>query len=88
MNIIWRVAGLALAAGLILFLVSLIVKVLLVALGVAVVVRVVGPRLMGSRAFGRFERTGWQSSQIISIDNPTYRSPMSSQSFERIIPIN
>ena len=88
MNIIWRVAGLALAAGLVLFLVSLLVKVLLVALGVALVVRVVGPRLMGGRAFGRFERNGWQSSQIISIDNPAYRSPMSVGSFERVIPIN
>ncbi|GAB3786841.1 hypothetical protein GCM10028818_50760 [Spirosoma horti] len=88
MNIIWRVAGLALVAGLILFLVSLLVKVLLVALGVALVVRVVGTRLMGGRAFGRFDRNDWQSSQIISIDNPTYRSPMSTGSFERIIPIN
>ena len=88
MNIIWRVAGLTLAAGLVLFLVSLLVKVLLVALGVAVVVRVVGTRLMGGRAFGRFDRNDWQSAQIISIDNPTYRSPMRTGSFERVIPIN
>lgn len=88
MNIIWRIAGLALAAGLVLFLVSLLVKVLLVALGVAIVVRVVGARLMGGRTFGRFDRNDWQSAQIISIDNPTHHSPMSSGRFERVIPIN
>lgn len=88
MNIIWRIAGLALAAGLVLFLVSLLVKVLLVALGVALVVRVVGARLMGGRALGRFDRNDWQSAQIISIDNPTHHSPMSSGRFERVIPIN
>lgn len=88
MNIIWRIAGVALVAGLVLFLVSLLVKVLLVALGVALVVRVVGARLMSGRAFGRFERGGWQSSPIISIDNPAYRSPMSIGRAERVIPIN
>ncbi|AUD02927.1 hypothetical protein [Spirosoma pollinicola] len=88
MNIIWRVAGVALAAGLVLFLVSLIVKVLVVGLGIALLARVVGPRLAGGRAFGRFGRGGWQSSQIISIDDPTYHSPMSRGRFERVIPIN
>ncbi|GAB4055487.1 hypothetical protein [Spirosoma litoris] len=86
MNIIWRVAGVALAVGLVLFLLTLIVKVLLVGLGLFLVVRVAGARLAG-RSFGRFERGGWQSSNIISIDNPTYRSPISVQRYERVIPI-
>lgn len=86
MNIIWRVAGLALAVSLALFLLSLILKVLLVALGIVLVVRVVGPRLAG-RFAGNLGRGGWQSSEIISIDNPTYRSPMHSPRFDRIIPI-
>lgn len=88
MHIIWRIAGLALAAGLVLFLVSLILKVLLVALGIGLLVRVAGARLAGGRAFGRFNRGGWQSSNIISIDNPAYRVPMSQPGFARIIPIN
>lgn len=86
MNIIWRVAGLALAAGLVLFLVSLLLKFLLVALGIVLLVRVVGPRLAG-RAFDRLGRGGWQSSDIISIDNPAYRSGGRSERYERIIPI-
>ena len=86
MNIIWRVAGLVLAVGLALFLLTLILKVLLIGLGAFLLVRVVGARLAG-RAFGRFDRGGWQSSDIISIDNPTYRSPMSLQRYERVIPI-
>lgn len=86
MNIIWRVAGLVLAVGLALFLLTLILKVLLVGLGAFLLVRVVGARLAG-RSFGRFDRGGWQSSDIISIDNPTYRSPMSIRSYERVIPI-
>ena len=86
MNIIWRVAGLALVAGLVLFLVSLLVKFLLVALGTVLLVRVVGPRLAG-RAFGPLGRGGWQSSDIISIDNPAYRSNGRSERYERIIPI-
>lgn len=88
MNIIWRIAGITLVAGLVLFLVSLIVKVLLVGLGVALVVRVAGARLMGGRAFGRFAHNGWHASPIISIDSPTYRSPMSIERADRIIPVN
>lgn len=86
MNIIWRVAGLALAAGLVLFLVSLILKVLLVGLAAFLLVRVVGGRLAG-RAFGQLGHGGWQSSDIISIDNPTYRSGGNRGRFERVIPI-
>ncbi|MVM37216.1 hypothetical protein GO730_05565 [Spirosoma sp. HMF3257] len=86
MNIIWRVAGLALAVGLALFLLTLILKVLLVGFGAFLLVRVVGAKLAG-RAFGRVERGGWQSSNIISIDNPTYRSAIPVRSYERVIPI-
>ncbi|GAB3012548.1 hypothetical protein [Spirosoma pulveris] len=88
MNIIWRIAGLALAAGLVLFLVSLLLKVLLVALGIALLARIVGSRLAGGRAFGRVRDGGWQSSTIISIDNPAYRAPVNQASYARIIPIN
>lgn len=88
MNMIWRIAGLALAAGLVLFLVSLLLKVLLVALGIGLLVRVVGSRLAGGRAFGRFNRGGWQASEIISIDSPGYRSPMNQPGYARIIPIS
>ncbi|MCX6216285.1 hypothetical protein [Spirosoma sp.] len=88
MNIIWRIAGLALAAGLVLFLVSLLLKVLLVALGIALLGRVVGSRLAGGRAFGRVKHGGWQSSNIISIDNPAYRMPINQASYARVIPIN
>ncbi|UFH52433.1 hypothetical protein [Spirosoma sp. KNUC1025] len=86
MNIIWRVAGVALVAGLALFLITLIVKVLLVGAGLFLLARVVGARLLG-RPFGPLGRGGWQSSEIISIDNPTYRTPMSQVSYERVIPI-
>ena len=83
---IWRVAGVALMAGLALFLISILLKLLLVALAVGLLVRVVGGRLMG-RFSGPAARVGWQQTEIISIDNPTYRSPMNRAGFERIIPI-
>jgi hypothetical protein len=86
MNIIWRVAGVALAVGLALFLLTLIVKVLLVGAGLFLLARVVGPRLAG-RAFGPIGRGNWQSSEIISIDNPAYRSGMKQPRFERVISI-
>ncbi|MFD2934286.1 hypothetical protein [Spirosoma flavum] len=87
MNIIWRVAGLALVVGLALFLLTLVVKILLVGLGLFLIVRVAGARLAG-RSFGQLGRGNWQSSDIISIDNPTYRSRVNSGSFDRIIPIS
>lgn len=86
MNIIWRVAGVALAVGLALFLLTLILKVLLVGAGLFLLARVVGPRLAG-RSFGPLGRGGWQSSDIISIDNPAYRSGVNRADFDRIIPI-
>ena len=86
MNIIGRVAGVALVAGLALFLITLIVKVLLVGAGLFLLARVVGPRLMG-RGFGPLGRGGWQQSNIISIDNPAYRSGVMRANYERIIPI-
>lgn len=87
MNIIWRVAGVALAVGLALFLITLIVKVLLVGAGLFLLARFVGPRLLGGRSFGPLGRGGWQPSTIISIDNPTYHSGVTRTSHERIIPI-
>ncbi|GAB2568290.1 hypothetical protein [Spirosoma areae] len=87
MNIIWRVASVALAVALALFLLTLIVKVLLVGAGLFLLARVVGPRLAG-RAFGRFGRGSWQSADIISIDNPAYRSGGNQRSLGRIISIS
>lgn len=84
---IWRVAGVALMAGLALFLISLLLKLLLIALGVGLLMRVVGGRL-ASRFFGPAARVGWQQTEIISIDNPIYRSAMNRAGSERIISIN
>lgn len=87
MKIIVRVLGVAVVAGLALFLLSLVVKFLLVAAGLFLLVRVVGPRLMG-RAFGRMERGGWHQSDIISIDNPDYRSAYTAGRFDRVISVS
>jgi len=87
MNIIWRVAGLALVVGLALFLLTLIVKILLVGAGLFLIVRVAGARLAG-HSFGQLGRGGWQQSNIISIDNPSYRSGASRGSYDRVIPIS
>ena len=84
---IWRVAGVVLAAGLALFLLSLLVKMLLIGAALFLLVRVVGARLIGRR-FGPLGPGNWASGNIISIDNPTYRSPMNQGGFGRIIPIS
>jgi hypothetical protein len=84
---IWRIAGVALMAGLALFLVTILLKLVLIASVGFLLIRVVGGRLMG-RAFGGLRQGGWQSTEIISIDNPAYRSPMSQRGFSRVIPIN
>ena len=72
---IWRIAGIALVAGLALFLITVLLKLLFVALAAALLIRVVGGQLMrrfaGPMLLGR-----GPSNHIISIDNPTYRSPM------------
>lgn len=87
MNIIWRIAGVAVVAGLALFLLSLVLKFLLIGMTLFLLVRVVGPRLMG-RAFGQMERGGWQRADIISIDNPGYYAGRSSGRFDRVIAIS
>ncbi|WP_080056622.1 hypothetical protein [Spirosoma aerolatum] len=86
MNIIWRIAGVALAVGLALFLLTLILKVLLVGAGLFLLARFVGPRLAG-RAFGPLERGRWQSTNIISIDDPAYRSNVAYPTYSRVISI-
>ncbi|GAB3988628.1 hypothetical protein GCM10028807_11700 [Spirosoma daeguense] len=86
MNIIWRVAGIALAVGLTLFLITLILKVLLIGAGLFLLARVVGPRLMG-RSFGPLRQGHWQSATIIAIDNPSYHTSANQPRFERVIPI-
>lgn len=88
MNIIWRIAGVAVVVGLVLFLLSLIVKFLLIGMGLFLLVRVVGPRLMGGRAFGRMERGGWHQADIIAIDNPGYHAGKSIGHFDRVIAIS
>ncbi|GAB3559179.1 hypothetical protein GCM10027577_51510 [Spirosoma fluminis] len=82
----YRVAGLALAAGLALFLLSVLIKLLLVTFAAVLVVRVVGGYIW-SRTAGSLGRGGWQSTNVIAIDNPAYRSPMSRVSVDRVIPI-
>lgn len=71
----------ALIAALALFLLSVLIKLLLVVGITLLLVRAVGMRLAGR--FGRPEgRMGWPSSAIISIDNPggyyrpMYRTPV------------
>ena len=84
---IWRVAGIALMAGLALFLVTLLLKLVLIVLATGLVIRVVGGRLAG-RFGGMGGRFGRVSTDIISIDNPTFRSPMNRAGFDRVIPIS
>lgn len=84
---IWRVAGVALVAGLALFLVFTLLKLLLIASVAFLLVRVVGGRLAG-RSFGGLGRGNWPSTDIISIDNPAYRSPMNRGGYDRVISIS
>ena len=85
---IWRVAGVALMAGLTLFLLSVLLKFLLIFGATALLVRVIGGQV-ARRFFGRMERRGWLSTDnVISIDNPTYRSAMNRGGFERVISIS
>ncbi|QKZ15259.1 hypothetical protein [Spirosoma sp. KUDC1026] len=87
--VIWRIAGIALVAGLALFLVSLLIKLVLVVLAVGLTLRIVGGYI-ASRFFGaQLGRGRWQQPQIISIDNPTpaYQAIPVTASYDRIIPI-
>lgn len=74
-------------AALALFLVFTLLKLLLIASVAFLAVRVVGSRLMG-RSFGRLGREGWPSNDIISIDNPAYRTSANRGRFDRIISIS
>ncbi|GAB4017342.1 hypothetical protein [Spirosoma koreense] len=87
MNIIWRIAGVALVASLALFIISLLVKVLLIVSATALVIGAVGRKLMGRR-FGQLGQGNWRSSEIISIDNPTYYPMERQRAYGRIIPIS
>lgn len=82
----WRIGGLVLVAGLALFLLTVLLKLLLVAVAVGLLVRVVGARL-ASRLFGQVGRGGWQMNQPISIDSPAYRMPMQHRAYDRVIQI-
>lgn len=84
---IWRIAGMALVAGLALFLISILFKLLLIAGVTVVLIRVVGRQLAG-RFFGRMGRVVGTSADIISIDNPTYHSAAGWAGFDRIVPIS
>jgi len=84
---IWRIAGFALLVGAALFLVTLLLKLVLVASVAFLLVRAVAGRVMGWR-FGGLKRGGWQSAEIISIDNPAYRVPMPGKRYDRIIPVS
>lgn len=83
---IWRIAGAVFVVGLALFLITLLLKVLLIASIAFLLVRVVGGKL-ASRYYGRLGRRDWVSSEVISIDNPAYRSPVNSARFERVVSI-
>lgn len=75
-------------AGLALFLISLLLKLLLISLATVLLVKVVAGRLAG-RFYGPMGRMGWPSTDnIISIDNPTYRSAMNRAGFERVVSIS
>lgn len=83
---IWRIAAVAVVAGLALFLISIVLKLLLVGTALFLLVRFVGPRLIG-RAFGPVGPGNWRTPEIISIDNPGHRSAVYQPGFERIISI-
>lgn len=82
----WRIGGLVLVAGLALFLITVLLKLLLVAAAIGLLVRVVGVRL-ASRLFGQVGRGGWQASHIIAIDSPSHRMPMQRMAYNRVIQI-
>lgn len=83
---IWRVGGLVVMAGIALFLVTLLLKLLVVGLAAGLLIRVVAGQL-ASRYGGRLGRGNWSSAGSIAIDDPTYRSPMNRSRGERIVPI-
>jgi hypothetical protein len=83
---IWRIAGIAFVAGLTLFLLSIVIKLVLVAAVTLLLIRVVGARL-ASRYINSLGRSSWEHTEIISIDNPAYRAPMTRANYERVIPI-
>lgn len=82
----WRIGGLVLVAGLALFLITVLLKLLLVAVTVGLLVRVVGVRL-ASRLFGQVGRGGWQASPVIAIDNPSHGMPRQHMTYDRVIQI-
>lgn len=87
---IWRIAGLALMIGLGLFLLSVIVKLLIVAAVAALIFKIVGKQI-ARRYYGHGNVQGgpWApATSIISIDNPSYRQSAYQASYERIISIN
>lgn len=84
---IWRVTGIVLMAGIALFLVSLLLKFMLIVLATGLLVRVIGGQLV--RHFsGSAGRVDWPGNRLISIDNPIYRSPMNRAGFDRTISIS
>lgn len=82
----YRIAGAVLTAGLALFLLTVLIKLLLVAAAIFLLVRVVGGRLLG-RSFGSLSQGGRWSTRIISIDNPTHRAPAYRTGFERVVSV-
>lgn len=82
----WRIAGVALMVGLALFLLSVVVKLLLIAAVTAIIINVVGKQI-ARRYYGPLNRGQWPATRLISIDNPT-GVVASAHQFGRIIPIN
>lgn len=87
MNIFWRVAGVVLAIGLAFFLLTLILKVLLVGAVLFLIARIARAQLTGQH-FGPLGRGKGYAYDIISIDNPAYRPQYANAHPGRVIPIN
>jgi hypothetical protein len=90
--VMWRIAGVALLAGLALFLVSLLIKLVLVALAVGLTLRIAGG-FIASRFFGAQLGRGqnrWQQPQVIAIDRPvpSFRATPVSATYDRVIAIS
>lgn len=87
-----RIAGIALIAGLALFLISVLAKVLIVGGIVLFALRGLGrgaARLFYGYEYGpqRMGPGNWGSPDIISIDNPANHSPMYQPQFGRVISV-
>lgn len=85
---IFRIGGVVLMVGLALFLISMLAKLLIVGGIVLIALRVIGKQI--ARRFNGYgpqglSQGGWASANIISIDNPGYRTPMYQPQYDRAV---